>query len=107
MPMKISNDTIENRTRDHPACSAVPQPNAQPRDPLNKYNIRSVFVRSSEYTDLWTKQFLQLALLKLVTFQTGELSEAFTKSLHFAFLKSKAREESDEEGVEKYTDVRL
>jgi len=26
--MKNSNDTIENRTRDHPACSAVPQPSA-------------------------------------------------------------------------------
>jgi hypothetical protein len=24
--MKISNDTISNRTRDLPACSAVPQP---------------------------------------------------------------------------------
>jgi len=26
--MKNSNETIENRTRDHPACSAVPQPTA-------------------------------------------------------------------------------
>jgi len=25
--MKNSDDTIENRTRDLPACSAVPQPN--------------------------------------------------------------------------------
>jgi hypothetical protein len=29
--MKNSNDTIENRTRDLPACSAVPQPTASPR----------------------------------------------------------------------------
>ena len=29
--MKSSNDTIENRTRDLPACSAVPQPTALPR----------------------------------------------------------------------------
>jgi hypothetical protein len=29
--MKNSNDTIGNRTRDHPACSAVPQPTAPPR----------------------------------------------------------------------------
>jgi hypothetical protein len=28
MPMKNSNDTIGNRTRDLPACSAVPQPTA-------------------------------------------------------------------------------
>jgi hypothetical protein len=27
----MSSDTIGNRTRDLPACSAVPQPNAQPR----------------------------------------------------------------------------
>jgi hypothetical protein len=32
--MKNSNDTIENRTRDLPACSAVPQPTAPPRAPL-------------------------------------------------------------------------
>ena len=29
--MKNSNDTIRNRTRDLPACSAVPQPTAPPR----------------------------------------------------------------------------
>jgi len=28
MSMSNSNDTIGNRTRDLPACSAVPQPNA-------------------------------------------------------------------------------
>jgi len=28
--MKISNDTIGNITRDVPACSAVPQPDAPP-----------------------------------------------------------------------------
>jgi hypothetical protein len=31
MSMKSSNDTIGNRTRDLPACSAVPQPTAPPR----------------------------------------------------------------------------
>jgi hypothetical protein len=31
--MKISSDTIENRTRDLPACSAVPKPTAPPRIP--------------------------------------------------------------------------
>jgi len=30
---KKSNDTIGNRTRDLPACSAVPQPTASPRAP--------------------------------------------------------------------------
>jgi hypothetical protein len=32
MSMKKSDDTIGNRTRDITACSAVPQPNAPPRD---------------------------------------------------------------------------
>jgi hypothetical protein len=32
--MKNFNDTIENRTRDLPVCSAVPQPTAPPRAPL-------------------------------------------------------------------------
>jgi hypothetical protein len=31
MSMKKPNDTIGNRTRDLPACSAVPQPTAPPR----------------------------------------------------------------------------
>ena len=33
MSMKNSNDTIGNRTRDIPACSAVPEPTAPPRAP--------------------------------------------------------------------------
>jgi hypothetical protein len=33
MSMKISSDTIGNRTRDLPACSTVPQPTAPPRAP--------------------------------------------------------------------------
>jgi hypothetical protein len=32
--MKISNDTIGNRTRELPTCSAVPQPTALPRAPI-------------------------------------------------------------------------
>ena len=34
MSMKNFNDTIGNRTRDLPACSAVPQPSAPPRAPI-------------------------------------------------------------------------
>jgi hypothetical protein len=33
MSMKNSNDTIRNRTRNLPTCSAVPQPTALPRAP--------------------------------------------------------------------------
>ena len=32
--MKNSNDAIGNRTRDLPACSAVPKPSAPPRAPF-------------------------------------------------------------------------
>jgi hypothetical protein len=32
MLMKKSSDTIGNRTRDLPACSAVPKPTAPPRE---------------------------------------------------------------------------
>ena len=35
MSMKHSNDTIGNRTRDLPACSAVPQPTVPVRAPVN------------------------------------------------------------------------
>jgi len=34
MSMKNSNDTIGNRTRDLPTCSAMPQPTAPTRTPL-------------------------------------------------------------------------
>jgi len=36
--MKNSNDTIGNRNRDLPACSAVRQPTAPPRAPIMKVN---------------------------------------------------------------------
>jgi hypothetical protein len=36
MSMKNCNDTIGNRTRDLPACSAVPQPTAPPRTPFTE-----------------------------------------------------------------------
>jgi len=36
--MKHSNDTIGDRTRDLPACSAVPQPRAPLRVPTTKAN---------------------------------------------------------------------
>jgi len=39
MSMKISNDTMGNRTRDIPACSALPQPTAPPRAPHVLYSI--------------------------------------------------------------------
>jgi hypothetical protein len=43
MSMKNFSDNIENRTRDFPACSAVPQPTALPRAPFCCYVI--LFIR--------------------------------------------------------------
>jgi hypothetical protein len=43
MSMKNSIDTIGNRTRDLPACSAVPQPTAPPRTPV--YVSRFLYIR--------------------------------------------------------------
>jgi len=40
--MKISNDTIGNRTRYLPACSAVPQPTAPTQAPSIMYKVRNI-----------------------------------------------------------------
>ena len=51
--MENSNDTIGNRTRDLPACSAVPQPTAPPRAPdiksirIKKVNVPVQTMRAS------------------------------------------------------------
>jgi hypothetical protein len=42
MSMKNSNDIIENRTRDLPVCSAVPQPTAPPCAPLRRVLLENV-----------------------------------------------------------------
>jgi len=48
--MKNSNDTVGNRTRNLPTCSAVPQPTAPPRAPdvrngehQNLYAVRGMY----------------------------------------------------------------
>jgi len=47
MSMKNSNDTIGNRTRDLPTCSAVPQPTALPRELkyVGYVILRETFIR--------------------------------------------------------------
>ena len=47
MSMENSDDTIGNRTRDLPACSAVPQPTAPPGAPtIFQYKIIQCALRS-------------------------------------------------------------
>ena len=50
--MKNSNENIGNRTRDLPACNAVPQPTASPRDPnetQRKYKLEGLCMFSGRY----------------------------------------------------------
>ena len=42
--MKNSDDTIGNRTRDHPACSAVSQPTTSPHAPTFKFTLPQIFL---------------------------------------------------------------
>ena len=49
--MKNSNDTIGNRTRNLPACSAVPQPTAPPSAPGR--NVLLTNVMNSKYFSVW------------------------------------------------------
>jgi len=53
--MKNSNDTIGNRTRDLPACSAVPQPTSPPN--ACHYTVRLVSLRcrhTHTHTSKWS-----------------------------------------------------
>jgi hypothetical protein len=53
--MKYSSDTIENRTRNLPVCSAMPQPTAPPRAPITiilfviPFNCNSFLSRKVTY----------------------------------------------------------
>ena len=55
MSMKKSNDTLGNRTRDLPVCSAVPQPTELPREKVREHpKFGSKTSRSScSYTVSW------------------------------------------------------
>ena len=48
MSMKSSVDTIGNRTRDLPACSAVPQPTPSLRAPRDMSNAHQCLTRKRE-----------------------------------------------------------
>ena len=56
MSIKKSNDTIGNRTRDLPTCSAVPQPTAPPRAPIHIYSCVLTFKRLLFNFVIWLTQ---------------------------------------------------
>jgi hypothetical protein len=62
MSMKHANDTIGNRTRDLPACSAVPQPTAPARTPTwhtkQQKKVKTTF-GTGGYTDIRVANFLE------------------------------------------------
>ena len=58
--MKNSNDTIGDRTRDIPACSAVPQPTAPPRAPcFTQLHVDGINIA----TEINVKQFVSYVIL--------------------------------------------
>ena len=72
MSMKNSNDTIGNRTRDLPTCSAVPQPTALPRSPSCWLYYKNIL----RCTDLWTSKLSVLLSYKFrVQAETSEGGE--------------------------------
>jgi hypothetical protein len=48
--MKKSIDTIGNRTREFPACSAVPQPTVPPRAPLHQ--VRLTLIKQHVWSEI-------------------------------------------------------
>ena len=57
--MKNSNDTIGNRTRDLPTCSALPQPTAIPRALIIKVTILKLCF---DCTKIWENDFLKIRM---------------------------------------------
>jgi hypothetical protein len=58
MSMKNSNETIGNRTRDLPGCTAVPQPTAPPRSSLNSgvgRNVTVLDVKNGQFISIFIK----------------------------------------------------
>ena len=100
--MKNSNNTIGNRTRDHPACSAVPQPIAPPRAAPHTHthththtHIYIYIVNNSLYTSISTLSFvnrLSVHSRTIISIANKELTNTFvlnvTHSMNFVKVTS-------------------
>ena len=71
MPIKNSNDTIGSRTRDFPACSAVPQPTAPPAACPNVLKNMNI---------IWTKK-IKLCNKRLFVGNKTEITQHFMKMI--------------------------
>jgi len=72
--MKNSNDTIGNRTRDLPACSALPQPTAPPRTPSS---VKKTCIFVTEHPTL---KLIQAYITYGVDFYYSHLKETTKKT---------------------------
>jgi len=84
--MKNSNETIGNRTRDLPACSAVSQPTAPPRAPLliDTYYFYNFFSNLIKIACMCTK-----TVIPRPTAEGGVITACSTKRRSAKFLWSK------------------
>jgi len=98
--MKKSNDTIGDRTRDLPACSALPQPTAPPcapyntctnvnysthkyiQLPLNTFTWISTSFLCSNIIRIYTERFLVFYYTKYLLAQNGMKLRTQTTQFH-------------------------
>ena len=69
--MKNSSDTIGNRTRDVPACSAVPQPTAPPRAPKRYINEDKIVPNTDNFMIFAILYFYNFTLVTDITVQNN------------------------------------
>ena len=85
-PQGYSAVAIGNRTRDLPACSAVPQPTAPPRDPrLNTLQNISWYVTKNQCDYCWPKETPSLIMLGIIQnspiHSVGKICRIFSGSM--------------------------
>jgi hypothetical protein len=73
MSMKNSNDTIGNRTRDLPSCSAVLQPTAPPRAPIFSQRLFKILMNPLLEVNIQECTTFHLTYLKELELEHCEL----------------------------------
>jgi len=92
MSIKKSNDTIGNRIRDLPACSAVPQTTAPPRAPLYYCIDLKLIIHIPHIVFIFFYVIMTYALIRYVYFailfciMTNSISNIFVKPYMDQFI---------------------